>query len=383
MATTILARGCRPGVEVHHPIDGDLGHMGHDEHLTAKIIRKRQEEMIRRARLLNPRTRALGIPHDILNAQVAEKAKAGEADLAEDAFYAASATMQDQILQTMESMKATAARERQMDVVDFSLTNLRKEQRREYYLSDPNAIKNERLPDLDDPSLGPSSMQKFSSTGKDSTEVRKAGQRQQAIWLKEQMQEKADRHAQERAADNVFTERANMASQILDICEDHEKQEQRRDKVAEAEENLRLAEIVRARNKVKKDADSELKTRHLGTIRASEMYGELNDWKVGQTGKLIRTEYKRLSLEEEQDVYNSNARQMMTKQSKKGAGAAEDAEDAARIRCAVAVLGGLEEERERQTKERQMRITLENQRLAAAKKVTDVEERRHNMSWDM
>ena len=48
---------------------------------------------------------------------------------------------EDQILQAVESMKAARARERQMDVVDFSLANLRKEQRREYELSDPDAKK--------------------------------------------------------------------------------------------------------------------------------------------------------------------------------------------------------------------------------------------------
>ena len=55
------------------------------------------------------------------------------------------------------------------------------------------------------------------------------------------------------------------------------------------------------------------------------MMQESVDSKVGATGRILKAEYKRLSLEEEQDVYNSNARQLISKWSAKKAMKDEEA----------------------------------------------------------
>lgn len=114
----------------------------------------------------------------------------------------------------------------------------------------------------------------------------------------------------------------------------------------------------------------------------SERMNESVDSKVGFTGRLLKAEYKRLSLEQEQDVYNSNARQLINKLSTKQAQKEEEAAEASRINCSVAVLGALEEERVRQQQERRMRIIEENQRLAAAKREADKEERKEYLKYD-
>lgn len=366
----MYSKSCKVGVETMVPIDGDLEHLSHDHKLTAKILKKRQEELARRARLSNPRLRAGGPPHEDLAKQVAAKAPGMEAEKAETEFYAQSAVLQDQILQTVEGMKAARAREKQMDTVDFSLTHLRKEQRREYDLSDPMAIKRETLPDPEDPQYGPSSMLKFSSVEL-TPELKHQRQQQQAQWLREQMEEKMARVHDEKEFDRRFDERTLLASHVRAVCEDAEKEEARQDKIAETAENLQLAEMVRQRNKARKAADTALKDRHVHSIKNDDMICEAHDWKIGATGKLIRTEYKRLSLEEEQDVYNSNARQILDKREKAKTAEMEKASEVAKINCSVSVLGALEEERSRQQKERTMRMVNANKSLAVAKKEAD------------
>lgn len=319
-------------------------------------------------------------PED-LSAQITAKQRSIAAAKVEEEYYAQSSTLQDQILQTVEGMKAAQVRERHMDTVDYSLRNLRREQRREYDLSDPNAIKNDKLPDLDDPSLGPSSMLKFSSVD-ETPEDKHRRQQQTSSWLQAQMQEKMDREQEEKEYDRRYDERTMLASHVRAVCEENERQEARADKCAEAAENLELAKMVRDRNRNKAEFNDALKSRHVDTIRNSDWVSEAHDWKIGATGKLIRTEYKRLSIEEEQDVYNSNARQILDKRARQNAEALEQSEEAAGTRCAVAVLGAVEEERVNHSKNRRMRMVEENNRLAAAKRDADRANRAEYMSYD-
>lgn len=271
-----------------------------------------------------------------------------------------------------------------MEVVDYSLANLRKEQRREYELSDPNALKKYVLPDPDDPAnpLGPSSMLKFSSQSQQSAEKKKQGQEELSTWLAAQVQEKKDRLAYEQEFDRIHDERAMLSAHVRAVCEDTEMQEQQDAKCEEAAENARLAKLVLEQRKAKKEADDAWKQRHIETVMNSERMNESVDSKVGFTGRLLKAEYKRLSLEQEQDVYNSNARQLIDKLSTKQAHKEEEAAEASRINCSVAVLGALEEERVRQQQERRMRIIEENKRLAAAKREADKEERKEYFKYD-
>ncbi|CAK9100645.1 unnamed protein product [Durusdinium trenchii] len=381
---THLAKSCRIGVENEVSIDGDLGHLGHDPQLANKILKKRRDEMARRMRLLDPRQRVGGVPHEVIKTQMAVKQAAIDAEQAEDAFYAQSAELQDQILQAVESMKATRARERQMEVVDYSLANLRKEQRREYELSDPDALKKYVLPDPDDPAnpLGPSSMLKFSSEGKQNPELKRQGREAMASWLAAQVQEKQDREAHEKELDRMHDDRAMLAAHVRGVCEDNEIKEQQDAKCEEAAENVRLAQLALERKKAKKAADDAWKQRHIDSVVNSERMTESCDSKVGITGRFLKAEYKRLSLEEEQDVYNSNARQLINKWSTKQALKEEEAAEAARINCSVAVLAALEEERARQQQERRMRIIEENKKLAAAKREADKDERKEYFKYD-
>merc|ERR1711971_66786 len=117
-------------------------------------------------------------------------------------------------------MKAAKVRERHMDVVDYSLRNLRRDQRREYDLSDPNAVKNDKLPDLDDPSLGPSSMLKFSSVD-ETPEEKHRRQQQTSGWLQAQMQQKLDREQEEKEYDRRYHERTVLASHVRAVCEEN------------------------------------------------------------------------------------------------------------------------------------------------------------------
>jgi len=375
-----IAATARPGVEQTYATHADLGHLGHDRDLADRIMRKRQEEMQRRTKLLDPRKRQFGTDHAELDAQLAAKRGSQEAEVAAEAAFAEGQLMQDHVLQTLEGIKQNAARERHKAVNDFSVTNLRKEDRREYDLSDPNALKKQVPVNPDDAQLGPSCFQRFSGQEPPNLKAhKKALQQQQREFLLEQMREKEQRRQAELEEDRKYDQHTLMATQVRSYCEHVELEERRQDKRDEAEINRHLADGHAQRRQARAQREAEEKARHVHNVVNDDRMREAHDWKVGQTGKLV--EYKRLSLDEEQEVYNEMARQMLEKQGRKQAEAAEDAEHARAQQTQVQVLQALEHERARQQKERLQRVVDHNKGLAASKHGLDDDERRKYRSF--
>lgn len=360
------------------PLHADLEHLSHDQHLCNKIMKKRQEEMARRARLRDPRTRMYGVEHTVLDEQVAAKRAGKEAEAAEEAFYAKNQGMVDEVLQCIEGAKQDLQRVRQKAVTEFNLTNLRKEDRREYELSDPTAIKREApIPDYSQ--MGSSSMLVMQGHFiPDKSDLAA----QTAAWLNQQKQEKKDREAAEKQRDLEFDRAAVAASHIRKYIDQTEVQEAKEEKIAEAQANLALAEQHRARREAKAQKEIQAKADHVASIMASDMLAEAVDWKIGSNGKLLRPDYKRLSVEEEQDVHDTNMRLLLEKKAKKDFEKSFEADEVRGIESCMGVLGALELERDRLKKERQVALVAENNALAEAKRARDVEARRAYKSFD-
>merc|ERR1711907_310481 len=108
------------------------------------------------------------------------------------------------------------ARKLQKEAVKFSQKNLRKENRREFALSDPDHLKKDRpaREGDDDPRCGPASVQKFDGEAieADRTLNKKNYQDLQKSWLIEQMEEKKAIKDAERAKDVAYDEQVIMAT---------------------------------------------------------------------------------------------------------------------------------------------------------------------------
>lgn len=383
IAVSTLAATARPGLEKTYTGHVDLEHLSHDRDLTEKIMRKRQEEMQRRTKLLDPRKRQFGVDHAVLDAQLADKRLVAEVEAAEESQHAENHLMQDHVLQTLEDLKHAATREREKAARDFSLTNLRKEQRREFALSDPDALKKEIPIDIDDSSIGPSSFLKFGGDAPvDQKAHKKALQQQQREMLLEQIREKEDRARAEREADRRFDEHTLMSAQVRAHCEHAEQNERRQDKIEEAEYNRKLAEFHSQRRQARSQRDSEEKARHIDGVIHDDRFTEAQDWKLGQNGKLLSQEYKRLTLDQEHHHYNTMAQQVLEKQARRQVELAEEAEYSQAVNTQVSVLSALEAERMRQQKLRRQKVVDHNQQLAAQKHELDADERRKYRSFE-
>lgn len=365
-------------------VHADLEHLAHDPALVNKIMRKRQAELERRAKLFDPRKMKMGVEHSVLEAQLEEKRAIAEAQAAEDYYHDKHRLISDQVAQVCEGIKQEATRERQKASVAYSLTNLTKDRRREYELSNPNLWRTERAPrDADNEHLlGPSSAQVFEGENIHAKERKKQVNAAQREWLLDQMQEKQAYRDQEAEDGRLFDEAMKTANEVRAICEQAAKDEARQDKIDEAMENKAMAEAHRDRRQARTMAEAMQTQQHISQISQSDLLTEAHDYKLGFDGRLLKTEYKRLTLDEEQDVHNVNAQLVLEHQAKQRAQAQEEAMHALLTHQATAVLGGVETCKEKLRLERAKKMVAENQALAQQKKANDAKARTQYRSFE-
>lgn len=289
--------------------------------------------------------------------------------------------MQDQVLQTLEDLKYKATRDREKANKEFNLENLRKEQRREYALSDPHAKKKEAPPNYEDGSLGPSSFVTFAGEGPaDKKGFKKALQQKQREALLEQLRDQEERARAEREEEQRFDDAALMAAQVQAHVEHIDQEERRQERLQDAEENRQLADFHSRRRQSRAERDADETARHMENVRNSDRLNEKTDWQVAPNGKLL--DYRRLSQDEEQQAYDLIARQIQDKEAMRLAELAEEQEHANAVDTQVSVLSTLEAERSQQQKSRRQRMNEENMLMAARKHELDAEDRRKYRSFE-
>jgi len=367
------------------PFDhADLAYLSHDPKLVDKIMRKRQEEMARRTRILDTKRFRHGVPHDVLDKQIAEKKAAADAIKAEDEYHDRYRVISDQVAQVCESIRHEATRERQKAVTAYTMENLRKEQRREYSLSDPNLIKTER-PARDgdnDPRLGPSSIQYFEGEDFLAQQRKKEAVASTREWLAYQIAQKKEVQDREKEADRLYDASMMTANEVRGLCEKASIEEQVLEKREEAEENRKLAAEHHARRQAAKVKDAQQAQGHVDYEMSSDRMMELADYRLGVDGRLMKAEYKRLSMEEEQGVYDVNARLRLERQARQRAEKSGDAAEMVGNFAADMVLNTIEGEKAKQERQRRIEVEKFNKTLAQQKRDFDTLERKAYKSYD-
>jgi len=382
-ATALPSRslaGTPDGEDIH----ADLRYLSHDPGLVNKIMKKRQEELARRSKLLDTKRFRHGVPHDVLDQQIAEKKAAADAIKAQDDYHDRYRVISDQVAQVCETIRHDATRQRQKDVTAYSLENCRKEQRREYHLSDPNVIKTER-PTRDgdnDPRLGPSSIQYFEGEDFLAKQRKKEGTASTREFLLYQMARKKEYQDREKQADKLYDEAQITANEVRGLCEKATIEDMKAEKKAEAEENKKIAAMHGARRQAAREKEAQAAQAHAEYEMNSDRLMELADYKLGVDGRLMKGEFKRLSVEEEQGVHNTNAQLLLEKNARRRAEKSGDSMEAAQNFAADMVLHTIEEQKEKAERRRRIEIEKQNKVLAQQKKDFDVLERKAYKSYD-
>jgi len=164
-----------------------------EEKLEREVSRRRELELERRARIFDAKRRTIGVDKEALDAQVAEKEAQREEERRNRHLGDKDTLEIDRQLKIAEAEKIKQRFLLEKESRDFSLTNCRKDQSREFDLNDKLANRKgipARVGD-NDPRCGPASLQKFSGEDLMKEERIKQQQRQLRNIIEQQKFEKA------------------------------------------------------------------------------------------------------------------------------------------------------------------------------------------------
>ncbi|XP_011684604.1 PREDICTED: RIB43A-like with coiled-coils protein 2 [Wasmannia auropunctata] len=181
-----------------------------DLKIAASIERKRQNEETRKLRIFNPRVRKIGIDKAFLDKQVEEKKRQHEWERAEECQLDEALIRSSEHAVHLERRQEEERRRINREVESFRRVHQRAEDRRDYDLYDPEALKKSlpaRVDDNgDDPRLGAASAQKFDGEDRNMPERLKAQREQMRWWIQRQKEEHEAAEKARRDAEHAYQE---------------------------------------------------------------------------------------------------------------------------------------------------------------------------------
>lgn len=146
---------------------------------------------------------------------------------------------------------------------------------------------------------------------------------------------------------------------------------------------MRTSETKAAQRKYDAQQEKEATLQHVENVRSSDRMRESLDHQRGIDSKLLRQEYKRLTVEQEAGVYEANAQILLDKDRRMNAERAEDARHAYNAFVATNVLHTIEEENGRQRANMYKEMVKENKIKAEMKRAKDLQDRKVYRSFDV
>ncbi|XP_063792643.1 RIB43A-like with coiled-coils protein 1 isoform X2 [Pseudophryne corroboree] len=172
----------------------------------AAIERRRNKEQQRQSRIFNAKYRTIGVDVATLERQVEERKTLERTEKARDEAFDADRQQYDKIALMLEQRELEVARDLTRAVQNFSEQHQQPEDRREFDLYDPDALKKDRPARVsdDDPRCGPASLQMFAGEDLSEKERKKLQTELSKKWLTEQKDERKRSEAQHKFADHLY-----------------------------------------------------------------------------------------------------------------------------------------------------------------------------------
>ncbi|XP_025986718.1 RIB43A-like with coiled-coils protein 2 [Solenopsis invicta] len=232
-----------------------------DLKIAACIERKRQIEEERKLRIFNPRVRKIGIDKAFLDKQVEEKKQQREWERAKECQLDEALIRSSEHAAHLERRQEEERRRINMEVESFRRVHQRAEDRRDYDLYDPEALKKSLPPRVDDngddPRLGAASAQKFEGEDRDLPVRLKAQKEQMRWWIQRQKDEREAAERARRDAEDTYQEVVLSRNQRAMTLARMEEECRRRLNEATATFNRALAEEQQHRRHCEAVQDEE------------------------------------------------------------------------------------------------------------------------------
>ncbi|XP_020298176.1 RIB43A-like with coiled-coils protein 1 [Pseudomyrmex gracilis] len=177
-----------------------------DRKLAVSIERKRLLEEARKSRIFNPRVRKIGIDKTYLDKQVEEKKRQHEWEQARECQFDDALVRSSKLAAHLEKQQEEERRKIHKEIESFRRECQRIEDRRDYDLYDPKALKKSRSTEADDPCVGVASAQKFEGEDPYFHERLKAQKEQMRHWIQQQKEERKAAEKVQQDTEKVYQE---------------------------------------------------------------------------------------------------------------------------------------------------------------------------------
>lgn len=275
---------------------------------------KKQAFMLQRAaRLRDPKQLRMGIDRQTLDEQVREKESLKRLEKERNDYWDRQALLMDRhaVALQQEVNMIRAAREKELE--DYRRTYQKRWMAREWDLNDPLAKAKElpaRVSD-DDPRNGPASVQKFEGEDLDYDNRRKAQQRQQRAWAKQQVDEKLAKKWLEQERNRIYDERNEETNfRTYEIEQNIANQRKLRTRNT-ADFNKALTEQQRQEAIRNKEEDTRLGLEEIAFQMNSDFLNE-RETVVSELGEKVKSErYKGMTPEQIAKLREEQANQLL------------------------------------------------------------------------
>ncbi|XP_046970909.1 RIB43A-like with coiled-coils protein 2 [Vanessa cardui] len=336
--------------------------------------RRRQCELERRSRIFNARNRKIGVDLPFLERQVEEKrAERGEIERKNLAF-AQQMIKDSNLAVVLEAREREERRRIGVEIDEFRQKYQRKEDRREFDLNNPDALKMQLPPrQSDGEPVGLSSAQKFEGEDLEYEERKKIMAAQKNAWLEQQVQERKAAEEERKQAEAAYM----MAIKARDARAGDLDKLERECRYRLGQANLRYNEALAAEKKqleqIMKEQEEADNAAEMYNNLTSDMLTENPDVAKSALGnnRAIGFMYKGMNQEELKKFYAAQKEQMAAAKAKREAEEKMEAEWQALAKSIQREVARQDIEDQRKRREIARQLMEENQLLALQQKETE------------
>ncbi|PKK30076.1 RIB43A domain with coiled-coils 2 [Columba livia] len=342
----------------------------------AAVERRRQQERQRQSRRFNARLRTIGVDKDALDTQVKERKIQEAAERARNEEFANEMKQNDKIMCMLEERQKNDIKNINKAINEFQKNFQKPETRREFDLSDPQALKKDRPARLsdDDPRCTISGLQKFMGEDLNYDQRIKFQKEQLREWSLQQQKDLKNALADQKFADDLHDKyRIELDQKTMEL---QQKEEENKRAVCAATKDFNRAQAaeVAERKKLEKHQKMKDDMDEISGLLQGDLLSENPEQAVSSFGRhrVITDRWKGMSKDQLMAIRYSQKEQVLEKMRLNEEERRRDAEwDRQRLQAARAQLI-LERHLERQNREYRRALDNVNAELSREQKSKNI-----------
>ncbi|XP_040451605.1 RIB43A-like with coiled-coils protein 2 [Falco naumanni] len=342
----------------------------------AALERRRQRELQRQSRIFNARVRTIGVDKDALDAQVKDRKIQEAAEKARNEELANEMKQNDKIMCILEERQKNDIRNINKSITEFQKNFQKPETRREFDLSDPQALKKDRPARLSDSDsrCTVSGLQKFMGEDLNYDQRMKFQKEQMRVWLLQQQRDWKNALADQKFADDLYDK--NRIELDQKTMEQQRKEEENRRAVCVATKDFNRTQAAELAEKKKLEKHQKMKDDmdEISSLLQGNLLSENPEQAVSSFGRhrVITDRWKGMNQDQLMAIRYSQQQQVLEKLRVKEEEHRRDAEwDRQSTQAARAQLV-LERHQQRQERERRQALDNVNAKLSQEQKARNI-----------